>query len=173
MKYTLKPFIWRISWRTIWPQWHNLTDNGTSYKLPQWRLAQEFSLQEFQHQNFKFIFFQTIKKCLLWFLSFCLTPSFTFILKMFLCLKVWGSTTVLFHEITNVYSSVPSHDTTSKVTLLPVCFNIATAIECFTFSRLCPSTASNLSPHLSQNKYNQLWHPQQLTASAQNAPPKL
>jgi hypothetical protein len=36
----------------IRPPRHNLMNNGTSYKLPQWRLAQEFPLEEFQQSKF-------------------------------------------------------------------------------------------------------------------------
>lgn len=141
----------------IWPKRHNLTDNGTSYKLPQWRLAQEFSLEEFQQWKFQhhtpFLeenekFFSLYSSFLL---NFTVHKSYE---KMFFCPQMWGELKILFNEFTHFYSSVPSHDTTSNVTLLPVCFNIATAVECFTFSKLCPSTASSLSPHPIHNKHN-------------------
>jgi hypothetical protein len=50
--------------------------------------------------------------------------------KMFFCPQMWGELKTLFNDFTQFYSSIPSHDTTSNVTLLRVCWNITTAVEC-------------------------------------------
>lgn len=51
-----------------------------------------------------------------------------------------------------VHSSVPIHETTSSTTLVLVCFSIDTAMEWGRFSRVWPSTANSLSPHLRKEK---------------------
>jgi hypothetical protein len=63
----------------IWPKRHNLTDNGTSYKLPQWRLAQEFSLEEFQQWKFQHHtpFLENKKKFSARIVLFCSISQFT------------------------------------------------------------------------------------------------
>ena len=48
-----------------------------------------------------------------------------------------------------VQSSVPIQLTTSRTTLVLVCFSMQTAELCGTHSRLWPSTASSRSPHFS------------------------
>ena len=46
------------------------------------------------------------------------------------------------------HSSVPIQETTSRTTLVEVCFSMETASACGMFSRLWPSTARRRSPHL-------------------------
>merc|ERR550519_2498841 len=56
---------------------------------------------------------------------------------------------VVVMEEMEVHSSVPIQLTTSRTTLVLVCFSMQTAELWGTDSRLWPSTASSLSPHLS------------------------
>ena len=56
---------------------------------------------------------------------------------------------VVVMEDMEVHSSVPIQLTTSRTTLVLVCFSIQTAELWGTHSRLWPSTARSLSPHLS------------------------
>ena len=63
-----------------------------------------------------------------------------------------SSTIVIIRESFQIpcssHSSVPIQETTSRTTLVEVCFSMETASACGMFSRLWPSTARRRSPHL-------------------------
>ena len=83
-------------------------------------------------------------------------------------------------EEMEVQSSVPIQLTTSRTTLVLVCLSMETAELCGTHSRLCPSTASSLSPHRSfpsllaglSGTTNNTWTGSGLRSVPGSAPPK-